>query len=87
MEPWLKSTLRVSGTASADYTQKLFPPLKEHLKVKCRGEWVWSESKKREIIMHMRQKMKCIWMTGQATSSPIDFILSKWKILTVWEAH
>lgn len=33
--------------------------------------------------MHMRQKMKFIWMRGQATSSPIDFILPKWKILSV----
>lgn len=66
-----------------DYMPKLSSLLKEHLKVKYGGGWVWSESKKRENIMHMRQKMKFIWMTGQATSSPIDYILSKWKILSV----
>lgn len=51
--------------------------------MKYRWKWVWSESKKQEIIMHMRQKMKFIWKRGQATSSTIDFILSKWKILRV----
>lgn len=83
MEPWLKSTRHVPRLYA-----KLSSLLKEHLKVKYGGwGWGWSESKKWENIMHMRQKMKFIWMTGQATSSPIDYTLSKWKILSVWEAH
>lgn len=37
MEPWLKSTLRVSGTVSADYTQKLFLLWKSTLKWNAGG--------------------------------------------------
>lgn len=75
------------GLSSIIRQSVLRPPSEWHLKVKYRGKWVWSESKNPGNIMHMREKMKFVWMTGRATFSPIDFILSKWKIGSVWEAH
>lgn len=89
MEPWSESTFCLSGTV-VNYTPKcflFFSLQKGTLKWNTGGKWVWSESKNPGNIMHMREKMKFVWMTGRATFSPIDFILSKWKIGSMWEAH